>query len=224
LNPIGDVRDIVANGKKVIGGDGKATIPLIASVVGAIPGGGDVAKPIIKEVGEELTEKAVKEVGGETVEKVAKEEVPPVVKQTGKLEIEPGRTFTEAEKRFAEKEVADGKHVVARKESNEYKVKSPDFEINGEIVEFKYISDLKGIDADSLSSGLSRRILDGGSQASKISLDVSDQTGMTREIAERAIKRAYGNLDRRASESIKEVRVYGKGFDITIPFSPAKKL
>ena len=105
LNPAGDVRDIVANGKKVIQGDGKATIPLIASIVGGVPGAGDVAKPIIKEVGKELTEKAIKEVGGETVEKLAKEEVEQTIKQTGKLEIEPGRTFTEAEKRFAERKL-----------------------------------------------------------------------------------------------------------------------
>jgi len=96
--------------------------------------------------------------------------------------------------------------------------------VNNEVVEFKEIKDLKGIDADSLSSGLSRRILDGGSQAPKVTLDVTNQAGMTKEIAERAIKRAYGNLDRRASEAIKEVRIYGKDFDITIPFSPAKKL
>ena len=149
---------------------------------------------------------------------MTKEEVEQTIKQTGKLEIEAGRTFTEAERRFAEKEVADGKHVVARKESNEYKVKSPDFEINGEIVEFKYISDLKGIDADSLSSGLSRRILDGGSQASKVSLDVSDQTGMTREIAERAVMRAYGALKTLKNVTFNEVRIYGKDFDFTIPF------
>lgn len=37
LNLIGDVRDIVANGKKVIGGDGKAIIPLIASIIGGAP-------------------------------------------------------------------------------------------------------------------------------------------------------------------------------------------
>ena len=68
------MRDIVANGKKVIQGDGKATIPLIASIVGGVPGAGDVAKPIVKEVGEELTEKAVKEVGTEATKKLAKEE------------------------------------------------------------------------------------------------------------------------------------------------------
>lgn len=66
--------EIFANGRKVIQSDGKATISLIASIVGAVlGGGGDIAKPIIKEVGEELTEKGFKEVGGETVERTAKE-------------------------------------------------------------------------------------------------------------------------------------------------------
>ncbi|MGI9056288.1 MAG: hypothetical protein ACR2F2_10865 [Pyrinomonadaceae bacterium] len=92
-----------------------------------------------------------------------------------------------------------------------------DFEIDGEIVEFKYISDLKG-NIDKLSSGLSRRILDGGSQASKVSLDATDQAGMTKEIAERAVKRAFGSLRKRNSDAIKEVRIYGKDFDITVPY------
>lgn len=218
MNPAGDVRDIIANGRKVIQGDGKATIPLIASIVGGVPGAGDIAKPIIKKVGEELTEKGFKELGGETVEKFVKEEAPQVIKQTGKLEIEAGRTLTDAEKRFTEKEVANGNYVVARKEINEYKVKNPDFEINGEIVEFKYVSDLKGATADKLSARLSGRILNGGSQASKVTLDVTDQAGMTKEIAERAVSRAFGNQAFRGSDKIKEVRIFGKDFDITIPF------
>lgn len=222
LNPAGDVRDITANGKKVIEGDGKATIPLIASIVGGIPGAGDVAKPIIKEVGEELTEKAIKETSGETVEKIVKEEATQLIKQTGKLEIEAGRTLTDAEKRFAEKEVADGKHIIARKEVNEYKVKNPDFEINGEIVEFKYVSDLKGVTADKLSARLSSRMLDGGSQASKVTLDVTDQVGMTKEIADRAVSRAFGNQRFRGVDKLKEVRIYGKDFDITILFISTK--
>jgi hypothetical protein len=80
LNPIGDVRDITANGKKLIQGDGKATIPLIASIIGGVPGAGDIAKPIIKEAGEELTEKGFKEIGGEASEKLAKAEAGKLVK------------------------------------------------------------------------------------------------------------------------------------------------
>lgn len=81
MNPAGDLRDITANGKKVIQGDGKATIPLIASVIGGVPGVGNVAKPIIKEVGEELTEKTVKELGGEATEKLAKAEAERIAKR-----------------------------------------------------------------------------------------------------------------------------------------------
>ncbi len=108
---MGDVRDIIANGKKVIGGDGKATIPLIASIIGGVPGAGDIAKPIIKEVGEELTKKAIKETGGETVEKVVKEEVPQTIKQTGKLKIEAGRTLSSDEQEIANLLTAEGKNV-----------------------------------------------------------------------------------------------------------------
>ena len=101
-------------------------------------------------------------------------------------------------------------------------MKSPDFEINGEIVEFKYVSDLKGVTANKLSARLSGRILEGGSQASKVTLDVTDQAGMTKEIAERAVSRAFGNQTFRGSDKIQEVRIFGKDFDITIPFISKK--
>ncbi len=94
LNPAADVRDIVANGKKLIEGKPGAAIPLIASVIGAIPGGGDIAKPIIKKLGKEVLEKSAKEietkvaeklikegVEKEAAEKIAKEEVEKAVKE-----------------------------------------------------------------------------------------------------------------------------------------------
>ena len=80
------------------------------------------------------------------------------------------------------------------------------------------MSDLKGTNADKLSGGLSRRILDGKSQASKVTLNVTNQTGMTKEIAERAVDRAYGALKTQKNVNFKEVRIYGKDFDFTIPF------
>ncbi len=138
----------------------------------------------------------------------------------GRLEIEQGRKLSPSEQRFADKMVAEGKVVKARKEVNQPNVKNPDFNIDNEIVEFKYVLDLKGATADKLSARLSGRILDGGSQASKVTLDVTDQAGMTKEIAQRAIDRAFGNQASRLSNKIQEVRIYGQGFDITLQFTP----
>jgi len=136
----------------------------------------------------------------------------------GRLEIEQGRKLSPSEQRFADKMVAEGKVVKARKEVNQPNVKNPDFDIDNEVVEFKYVSDLKGANAERLSAGLSRRILDGGSQASKVTLDATDQVGMTKEIALKAVKRAFGSLRKRDSDAIKEVRIYGKDFDIMISY------
>ena len=234
LNPLGDIRDIIANGEKVYKGEDGAWIVLGASVVGAIPIIGDTGKIVMKaekEVIAETVEKLVK--GGvekEAAEKLAKEEVEKLTKEaeaeiakqqaksSGKLILENGRSLSASEKEFADKMVAEGRIVKAPKEVNVQNVKNPDFEIDGEIVEFKYISDLKGKDVDTLSGGLSRRILDGGSQASKVSLNATDQVGMTKEVAERAVKRAFGSLRKRGSEAIKEVRIYGKDFDITFTY------
>ena len=205
-----------------------------ASIVGAIPIIGDGGKIILKAEKEaiaEATEKFIKQgIEKETAEKLAKEEVAKLtkeaeaeiakqqVKSSGKLILENGRSLSASEKEFADKMVAEGKVVKARVESTEVGVKNPDFEIDGEIVEFKYVSNLKGATADKLSARLSGRILDGGSQASKVTLNVTDQAGMTKDIAELGIKRAYGRLKQMGSEKMEAVRIYGKDFDITIVF------
>jgi hypothetical protein len=45
---------------------------------------------------------------------------------------------------------------------------------------------------------------------------------MTKEIAERSIMRAFGNQNARGIDSIKEVRIYGKDFDVTLKYEPSK--
>ncbi len=54
-------------------------------------------------------------------------------------------------------------------------------------------------------------------------MNVTDQAGMTKEIAELGIKRAYGRLNQMGSEKINEVRIYGKDFDITVVFDKTGK-
>lgn len=140
----------------------------------------------------------------------------------GKLTVEAGRTLSASEQKIADKLIGEGKNVTARVESTVPGVKNPDFEVDGVVTEFKHVSDLKGADAERLSKGLSGRILDGASQAKHIILDVADQPGMTKEAAERAAARAYGRLRQLGSDAVTQVRIIGKDFDITIPFTVSK--
>ena len=143
--------------------------------------------------------------------------------KTGILTVESGRVLSVSERRFANKMVGEGRDVKAFKEINQQNVKNPDFRIDGEIVEFKYVSEISGTTADKLSKGLSGRILDGGSQAAKVALDVTDQAGMTKEIAERGINRAFGRLREMGSTKTQQVRIYGRDFDISVEYIAPKK-
>jgi len=184
-----------------------------------------VGEPTPRSAAEPLRSNSAKEGGGTPA---GAEATTPsgasVSPRTGQVSIEPGRTLTPAEQRFAAKMAAEGRQVRARAEVNQQDVKNPDFEIDGEVVEFKYVSNLAGKDAERLSKGLCGRILDGRSQAAKIVVDVTDQPGMTKEIAERAIKRAFGQLSRILKEGHAvgeiEVRIYGRDFDVSVKFDP----
>ena len=92
--------------------------------------------------------------------------------------------------------------------------RTADFLVNGVPTELKTVSKLTSSD---LSAALGRSILDGAGQAGNIIIDARGQAGLTRELAERAIRRAYG-ADKLAR--LKEIRIIGEGFDITIPATP----
>jgi hypothetical protein len=150
--------------------------------------------------------------------------IPKTLPKIGKLEFEPNAKVSPAELKTANKLVGEGKDVKVLKEvENQKGVRTPDFEIDGVRTELKTVENLKKVDADSLSSNVSRKILDAGGQAKNIILDVSGQSGMTKEIAERGVLRAFGNLRRRGSDTVKEVRVFGKDFDTTILFKAKNK-
>lgn len=96
LNPAGDVRDIIANGKNLIDGKEGAGIGLGAAIIGAIPLIGDGGKIFYKTEKKAITEaieKFVKQgIEKETAEKLAKEEV--------------GKLTKEAEAQIAKEEAA----------------------------------------------------------------------------------------------------------------------
>ncbi len=102
LNPAGDVRDIVADGRRVADGEKGSWIKLGATVIGAVPIAGDGAKALIKTeekaiieglentgkkaIVEETTEGLIKteskKVGEETVEKFVAEDANKVLTET----------------------------------------------------------------------------------------------------------------------------------------------
>jgi len=81
--------------------------------------------------------------------------------------------------------------------------------------ELKTISGVAKIDSNSLSGAISSRVMQGRGQASHILVDARNQVGMTKEIAERGIDRAFG-ADRATGDKIDSIRIIGEGFDITV--------
>jgi hypothetical protein len=130
----------------------------------------------------------------------------------GRLIVPAGRTLSAEETAIANQLVAEGHTVEAVAEST---VRTPDFLVDGVRTELKSISNLTSSD---LSGALSRRIREGAGQASHIIVDVRQQAGMTEEVAQRAVIRAYGadKLGR-----IQSVRLIGQGFDVTVPYIPS---
>ena len=126
----------------------------------------------------------------------------------GRLIVPAGRTLSAEETAVANQLVAEGHTVEAVAESA---VRTPDFLVDGVRTELKSISNITSPDP---SGALGRRILDGAGQAPHIIADVRQQAGMTEELAQRAVRRAYG-AD--TAGRIQSIRLIGQGFDVTVP-------
>jgi hypothetical protein len=124
--------------------------------------------------------------------------------------------LTAAEKGFVEDLLSKGKNVevVPRGVG-----RTPDFKIDGVQTELKTLSGVAKQTPDGLSAAMASRIMDGRGQAAQIIVDARGQAGMTKEIAERGIKRAFG-ADNATGKKIQSIRVIGDGFDITVPRMP----
>ena len=112
------------------------------------------------------------------------EKVPGAGKIIGRLE-----GLTPAERSFAE-EIRDLGHQVEIVPHGAGS--TPDFLINGVAHELKTVTRIVRTDADGLSKSISSTILDARTQSARIIIDARGQTGMTREAADQAIRRAYG--------------------------------
>ena len=121
-------------------------------------------------------------------------------------------TLTDAERRVAEDLLASGKNLELIPRAS---VRTPDFKIDGVLHGLKTISGVAKIDSNSLSGAISSRVMQGRGQASHILNDARNQVGMTKEIAERGIDRAFG-ADRATGDKIDSIRIIGEGFDITV--------
>jgi filamentous hemagglutinin len=97
--------------------------------------------------------------------------------------------------------------------------RTPDFRVDGILTELKTISGVANQTSDGLSAAMANRIMDGRGQASHILVDVRGQPGMTQEIAERGVRRAYG-ADNRSGARIQSIRIIGNGFDFTVRRMP----
>ncbi len=127
LHPAGDARDIVANTKNVAENKPGSYVGLGASLIGAIPVAGDIAKPIIK--GE-------KKVITEVIEDALKTESKEVAEQVGKQEVEK-LAKAEAEK-IAKEEVEKAAKVEAEriaKEAAQINTKYDEISQNGHAVQ-----------------------------------------------------------------------------------------
>ena len=127
--------------------------------------------------------------------------------ESDRLTVPTGRTLSVHEAAIANKLVAEGHTVEALPESN---VRTADFLVDGARTELKSISNITSADP---SGALARRILEGAGQAPNIIVDLRQQSGMTLELAQRAVRRAYGADGGR----LENVRLIGPDFDVNVP-------
>jgi hypothetical protein len=132
----------------------------------------------------------------------------------GRLIVARGRTLSSSELAIAGRLVREGRTVRALAESTRSGVRTADFVVDGVRTELKTITSLTSRD---LSGALGRRILEGAGQAPHIIADVRGQAGMTRELASRAIRRAFG-AD--TAHRIQQIRIIGSDFDLVVPRIP----
>lgn len=112
--------------------------------------------------------------------------------------------LSEAEKGFVLEMLQGGRNVEIIPSSNIGR--SADFLIDGKKYELKTMANVANQTADGLSKSLSSTIMNARGQSENVIVDARGQPGMTAEIAERGIVRAFGR-DKTSGDKIREVTV-----------------
>ncbi len=94
--------------------------------------------------------------------------------------------------------------------------RTPDFLIDGVRYELKTISGVAKETSDGISKAIASRVMDGRGQAVDIIVDARTQAGITEEIAQRGIRRAFG-ADNATGGKIQSITIYGPGWKIVVP-------
>jgi hypothetical protein len=125
--------------------------------------------------------------------------------------------LTTAEQSFIGEMVSGGKTVQVIPATNAGR--TADFFIDGTKVELKTMTNVVNQTSDGLSKSLSSTIMNARGQSGNIIIDARGQAGMTPEIAERGIGRAFGN-DSQSGSKIQSVTVITPQGTVYIPRKP----
>ncbi|MBJ2157405.1 hemagglutinin repeat-containing protein [Variovorax sp. IB41] len=123
--------------------------------------------------------------------------------------------LTKAEKAFVNEMLGGGRTVEVIPTSA---ARTPDFKIDGVQYELKTMTNVLNESADGISKALSSTIMHARGQSGQIIVDARGQKGMTPEIAERGVARAFGR-DNQSGSKIESITVITSAGTVHIPRS-----
>nr|WP_223965262.1 hemagglutinin repeat-containing protein [Burkholderia diffusa] len=125
--------------------------------------------------------------------------------------------LTQAEQSFVNEMVAGGKTVQVIPSSNAGR--SADFYIDGAKYELKTMTDVANQTSDGLSKAISSTAMSARSQSGDIIIDARNQPGMTVDIAQRGINRAY-SADSKSGSKIQSISIITSQGTVYVPRLP----
>ncbi|MEO0443929.1 MAG: hypothetical protein AAFZ92_09355 [Pseudomonadota bacterium] len=124
------------------------------------------------------------------------------------------KTLLPDELDFVQKQLNLGKKVEVIPISKVEGERTADFLIDGQRIELKTVSGIKDTSPGGLSGSIASRIIDARGQSGDIVINAPNQSGLTQEIADRAIRRAFGADTK---QGINSIRIIGSDFELFVP-------